>query len=97
MGRHRYSVLEPTAEMALWVGDEEPRLAQRAPIVYTSLGEFVPKRRNPIGQVYARRIEHVAKHLPRPKRGSFTKWAHSVLRDAGEFLVGAFQPVKEAW
>lgn len=94
--KHRYSVMEPTAEMQLWVGDEDPRLAPVAWGSYTELGPFKPKARRR-GAYYAKRVEHAAKHFPRPQRGSLAKWAHSKAREIGEFWVGAFQPIREAF
>lgn len=64
---------------------------------YTVLGPRRPTRS--VGLVRhvpnAYRIEHKAKHSVTATR-DFRRWALSMLREAGEFLVGAFQPIREA-
>jgi hypothetical protein len=63
---------------------------------YSVLGMFKPYKK-PLGFTpYARRVEHRGRHAVRPVPGQFLRWTHSVLRDAGEFLNGALQPIREA-
>lgn len=83
-----------TLEMPVWTHDGPPPAVGIEYGVYTSLGPFRPNRL-PVVRPHAYRVEHKAKHQPRV-RGQFTKWAASVWREAGEFLVGAFQPIRDA-
>lgn len=98
MSRHSVSAILPTLEMPVWVEDTDPpaALAPEWADYGTGLGPFKPNRLPPMGQVYARRIEHAARHFPKPRKGSLAKWARSVAREVGDFFVGAFQPIREA-
>ena len=89
----RFTEVEITREMPVWVDETAPPADEWG--VYTDLGPFKPNRL-PAVTPFARRVEHAAAHAPRLRK-SFTKWAKSMAREAGDFLVGAFQPVKEAW
>lgn len=92
----RYSEIEPTAEMLLWTGDEEPRLAPVVWGTYTSLGPFVPNHSKPVTVVYASRVAHSGRHQVRARWGQLRRWAASAWREVGEFLIGAFQPIRDA-
>lgn len=83
-----------TMEMPVWTDDGPPPAVEIEYGIYTALGPFRPNRL-PVVTPHAYRVQHRAAHRPRP-RGSFSKWAASVWRDAGEFLVGAFQPIRDA-
>lgn len=65
---------------------------------YTELGPYVHRKamRTSLPTPYAVRLSHVGRHGVRARRGHFLRWAHSVLREFGDFMVGAFQPIKEA-
>ena len=94
--RHRYAELEPTAEMEVWTGDEEPVLLPVQWGTYTELGPFKPNHSRTLPVVYARRVEHSGRHHVRAEWGQLRRWARSVWREAGEFLVGAFIPIRDA-
>lgn len=91
-----------TAEMPLWTGEEdapEPISPDWSLQQFTVLPPYVPfwaKHSTSLPVPYARRVEHEARHTPRPVRGQLKKWAANVWREAGEFMVGAFQPIRDA-
>lgn len=86
----------PTSEMAVWTGDEEP-VTYAAPVpewgTFTDLGPFIPKRGSNLPTPYAYRREYSGARRPKLRWGQIRKAAASALREAGDFLVGAFQPV----
>lgn len=91
-----YLEVERTAEMRPWTDDAEPSTVLPQWGVYTSLGPFEPPYRNPIGTVYARRIEHCGRHFPQARWGQLRRWASSLAREMAEFAIGAFQPIRDA-
>ncbi len=98
--KHLAGPLLATAEMPLWTHDGPPPAPVWDATDYgTGLEPYVPFWAQPgarLPQPYARRVEHEARHFPKPGK-AFAKWARSAAREVGEFFVGAFQPVKEAW
>lgn len=90
-----YNEICRTVEMPLWTGEEA---APDAPWgVYTALGPFIPYA-NRVKQMvpYAQRVEHVARHNLRLGWRNLRRVAVNVWRESGEFLVGAFQPIRDA-
>jgi hypothetical protein len=89
--------LADTAEMPAWTGEQDAPRAAYSWGVYTELGEFVPRWHVAGPAVtYAARRDHSARHTPKARWGQMRKWAVNVWREAGEFLVGAFQPIRNA-
>lgn len=99
--RHRVSTVLTTLEMPLWTSEETaPRELYPEPVAYTVLGPYVPYSQRVAARSmvpYARRVEHSARHGVRRAKGQILRWAHSKAREIGEFWVGAFQPIKEAF
>lgn len=90
-------MLAPTVEMQIWTGEERPQLKEPNYQAYTSLGAFVPYHRpSSLPVPYAVRVEYRGRRQAKPRKGQIVKWARSFAREAGEFFVGAFQPVREA-
>jgi hypothetical protein len=61
---------------------------------FSALGSYTPPRAKlfvPISE----RLEHKARHGVKPRHG-IRRWARSVLREAGDFLFGAFMPFGES-
>lgn len=90
-----------TAEMPVWTNDGPPPSAIWEATDYgTGLEPYVPFWAKPAAAVrvpYAQRVQHEGKRRIKAAKGSMLRWAHSKAREAGDFLWGAFQPVKEAW
>lgn len=99
--RHNVSPLLATVEMPIWTHDGPPPAPVWVAVEYpTGLPPYVPFWAKPIANLptpYARRVEHNGRHFPKLRKGSLAKWAVNAWREAGEFLVGAFQPIKEAF
>lgn len=96
MGRHRkrYTEIERTQEMPVWTDESDAPGPEWG--TYTVLGPYTPRRVSVALPVpYARRNAHKGSHYPRPGR-DLKRWASSMWRQAGEFLVGAFQPIRDA-
>jgi hypothetical protein len=88
--------LVDTAEIPMWTSDDDAPRSSYAWGVYTELGPFKPAWRNGSSVPYARRVEHAARHEVKARWGSLRRWAVNVWREAGEFAVGAFQPIRDA-
>lgn len=61
-------------------------------VLYTNLGTFAPQRVRkyiPFAERVAYSESGRAKHRASPRRG-LGQWVRSVLREAGEYMVGAF-------
>jgi hypothetical protein len=89
--------LADTAAMPIWTGEEPAPDGQYEWGSYTELGPFSPRWRT-IGPAvtYAARRDHKPRHTPKVRWGQIRKYVATVWREAGEFLVGAFQPIKGA-
>lgn len=87
--------LADTAEMPSWNNDGEAPTAVYTWQSYTMLGPYVPAwSRRPVP--YAVRRDHEPRHGVRARWGSLRKWASNAARELGDFIVGAFQPIREA-
>lgn len=64
-------------------------------IAHTELGAFKPRSRVADIVPYATRVAYRSSRRVRLTRSPL-RWAHSALRSAGEFFVGAFAPILDA-
>lgn len=89
--------LVDTAEMPVWTGERDAPMARYTWGEYTSLGPFKPQWRvaGP-SATYAARRDHQGRHNVKARWGSLRRWARNVARELGDFMVGAFQPIREA-
>jgi hypothetical protein len=88
--------LADTAEMPVWTDETDAPPATYLWGTYTELGPFQPSWSNNRFVPVAQRIAHQPRHNPKLRWGQIRKWAQEVWREAGEFLFGAFQPIKDA-
>lgn len=88
--------LADTAAMPLWLGEQEAPQGLYTWASYTELGPYVPAWSRPRAVPYAVRRDHEGRHNVRARWGSLRKWAKNACRELGDFMVGAFQPIREA-
>ena len=89
--------LADTAEMPTWTKDVAAPEGFYTWGQYTELGPFRPtwdRHAHPVPLAY--RIEHEARHNVKARWGHLRRFAANAWRETGEFLFGAFQPIRDA-
>lgn len=89
--------LADTAAMPVWTGDEPAPDGKYEWASYTALGPYVPAWSRGRAVPYAVRRDHEGRHNVKARWGQLRKWARNMARELGDFMVGSFQPIREAW